>query len=363
MGNLEWLRKKLKLEALIAVAGLALIVACTAGSGTGGTSNERLVELQSGLATGHAAEWYTQRLGELGYEVASLRYDASQRLEYRVEKGGDEFLVRVAFDPELETGSGIEIERPGDRGAVAEAAAPEPDPEAAPSPAPEPTRETTREPAREQAREPAGETPREPEPETTPEPASRSEPERAPTASPPPAPEPRFVEVPGGTRVAVSLDDRLDSGDSRAGDRFTMTVTEAVRVAGIEAIPAGSLVHGVVAEAESARRPNKGGRLVLGAERIEARGESVPVEAVVTAEARELEGEGSIEEDLKEIAIGGGVGGLIGGLLGGGKGALAGVLIGAGGTFLATKGEQVELPPDTPLLVELRHDTRFPVPR
>lgn len=359
MGNLEWLRKKLKLEVLIAVAGLALVVACTAGSGTGGTSNERLVELQSGLATGHAAEWYTQRLGELGYEVATLRYDASQRLEYRVEKGGDEFLVRVTFDPELETGSGIEIERPGERGTVADAPGPHPgaapDPEAAPSPDPEPARETTREPAREPAREP--------EPQTTPEPAPGPEPERAPTASPTPAPEPRFVEVPAGTRVAVRLDDRLDSGESRAGDRFTMTATEAVRVAGVEAIPAGSLVHGVVAEAESARRPSTGGRLVLSAERIEARGESVPVEAVVTAETRELEGEGSIEEDLKEIAIGAGVGGVIGGLLGGGKGVLAGILIGAGGTFLATKGEQVELPPDTPLLVELRQDTRFPGPR
>ena len=50
------------------------------------------------------------------------------------------------------------------------------------------------------------------------------------------------------------------------------------------------------------------------------------------------------------------LGGLVGGLLGGKKGVLVGVLAGGGGTFVATKGEEIELPRDTPLDLELRRD-------
>ena len=82
----------------------------------------------------------------------------------------------------------------------------------------------------------------------------------------------------------------------------------------------------------------------------------MPIDGHVTAEGEEFEGEGSLEEDLKEVAIAAGIGALIGGLTKGKGGALAGVLIGGGGTFLATKGEQVELEEETPLLIQIRDD-------
>jgi hypothetical protein len=165
--------------------------------------------------------------------------------------------------------------------------------------------------------------------------------------------------LPAGTRVRTKLNDYLDSGESSAGDLFTMTVIENVYVGGDVAIRVGSQIRGYVASAESARRPNKGGRLILKADSMVIDGKRVLFEAIVTAET-EREGQSSIKEDWKEIAAGAGVGGLVGGLIGGGKGVLAGVLVGGGGTFLATKGEQIELPPDTELIVELREPVQVP---
>lgn len=156
------------------------------------------------------------------------------------------------------------------------------------------------------------------------------------------------LTVPAGTVVRVRLQDRLDSGETPQGHRFTMTVASPVSVDGEVAIPSGSEVVGSVTAVESAGRPNKGGRLEVTTEQIRVRGEDVPLDATIR-----FEGDDSIREDLKEIGIGGGVGAVVGGLLEGGKGAIIGGIAGAGGTFLATKGEQVELDPGTELVIEL----------
>jgi hypothetical protein len=165
--------------------------------------------------------------------------------------------------------------------------------------------------------------------------------------------------LPAGTRILTKLNDYLDSGENSAGDSFTMSVAEDVYIGGDVAIRVGSQIRGYVASVESARRPNKGGRLVLKADSLQYNGKRVEFEAIVTADT-EREGKSSIKEDWKEIAAGAGVGGLVGGLIGGGKGVFAGVLIGGGGTFMATKGEQIELPPDTELIVELREPVQVP---
>lgn len=168
------------------------------------------------------------------------------------------------------------------------------------------------------------------------------------------------VRVPAGTRIQVRLNDRLYSGDARAGDRFSMTVDQAVAVGNAVVIPAGAQVTGRVAEAESAERPQKGGRLVLEANGIRIQGHNEPLAGTVTAEGEQLEGEGSLREDLAKIGIGAGAGGVIGGIIGGRRGALIGVLVGGGGTFMGTKGEQVELPRETRLIVETTQDATLP---
>jgi hypothetical protein len=179
--------------------------------------------------------------------------------------------------------------------------------------------------------------------------------ERDPAAAPA---EPRtlLVSVPAGTRISTRLDRFLSSADAEVGDTFSMSIGDAVWVDGVEVLPAGTRVWGYLSEVERARRPNKGGRIVLQADTVQLNGEVLALDAVVTADEERLEGRDSVREDLKEVAIGAGLGGVVGGILGGKKGALIGILVGGGGTFAATKGEEVELPADTPLYVELRRN-------
>src|SRR5690606_35013231 len=166
--------------------------------------------------------------------------------------------------------------------------------------------------------------------------------------------------LPADTRIHVFLADTLSSRDSQQGQRVEMTVAETVAVDNRVAIPRGTRITGVVEEVESAQRPQKGGKLVLKPETLYLSGRSVPLVGNITAEGEELEGEGSLREDLKRIGIGAGIGAVVGGLIKGGKGALIGVLIGGGGTFLGTKGEQVELKPETRLIVELTESANIP---
>ncbi|HSR69566.1 MAG TPA: hypothetical protein VLU25_16650 [Acidobacteriota bacterium] len=171
------------------------------------------------------------------------------------------------------------------------------------------------------------------------------------------SPDQETVEVPANIRLSATLDQSLDSGTTQAGERFTMTVKEDVVVNEKVAIPAGAVVHGVVTEVESAGRPNKGGKLSLEPRELTVRGTRLPISGNIVS----FRGEGSIKEDLKEIGIGSGIGAAIGALIDGGKGALIGLAIGGGGTFLSTKGEQVELPAETPLVIELNEPADIPV--
>ncbi|MGH9338380.1 MAG: hypothetical protein ACRD1R_02015 [Acidobacteriota bacterium] len=162
------------------------------------------------------------------------------------------------------------------------------------------------------------------------------------------------VLVPVGTNIEVTLDQRLDSGDAEVGDTFTMTVSESIAVDGRMAIPEGAVISGTVTGVEEAERPRKGGRLILRPDSLRAHGQVIPLQAEITAEGDDLEGKGGVQGSLKEIAIGAGLGAVLGGIIKGGKGALVGLIIGGAGTFLATEGEDVELDPETPLVVQLK---------
>lgn len=169
------------------------------------------------------------------------------------------------------------------------------------------------------------------------------------------------VALPWDTVIRARLEDHLDSGESHVGQSFTMSVTEPVAQADRVVVPAGTVIRGEVASVQSAGRPQSGGRLVLRPVALVMGGEEIPIDATLTGVP--VQGRGSHEEDLKEIGIGAGVGAVIGGLLEGGKGAVGGAIAGAGGTFLATKGEQIELPPGTPVVIELDQEVRVPARR
>ena len=156
----------------------------------------------------------------------------------------------------------------------------------------------------------------------------------------------REVRLPEGTSIQVRLSHGLSSATARREDRVDATVAEPVRGNGVLAVPAGTLVRGVVRAAEPAERPSKGGRIeiefdsvYLDDTRVEIRGRVAQIQ--------------ESGERGKKAGIGAVVGGVLGGLLGGKGGAIAGILIGGGGAVVATKGDEVELPAGTVLTVRL----------
>ena len=157
------------------------------------------------------------------------------------------------------------------------------------------------------------------------------------------------VEVPVGTEIDVRLQNTLNSGTAQVEDRFEGTSLTDVSVDGRVAIPAGSIVRGVVTAVEPGTRTNRTSKLTVSFDQVTISGRSYPIRGTVT---QAIEGEG-IRGEAGRTAAGAGVGAIIGGILGGFKGALAGILIGGGGTIAATEGKEVELPQGSVLRVRM----------
>jgi hypothetical protein len=177
---------------------------------------------------------------------------------------------------------------------------------------------------------------------TTTEPAATTSTARSTTST-------AALEIPVGTEVDVRLQNSLNSGTSQVEDRFEGTTNADLIVEGRVAIPAGSLVRGVVTAVEPGTRTNRTAKMTVSFDQVTVNGRSYPIRGTVT---EAIEGEG-IRGEAGRTAAGAGVGAIIGGILGGFKGALAGVLIGGGGTIAATEGKEVELPQGSILRVRL----------
>ena len=107
-------------------------------------------------------------------------------------------------------------------------------------------------------------------------------------------------------------------------------------------VPAGSLLRGVVSGVDRASRIDRRGSLTVTFDEMTMQGRTYDIRANVVEAL-----EGGIKGEVGKIGAGAGAGAIIGGILGGTKGALAGILIGAGGTVLATEGNDVDLPVGT----------------
>jgi hypothetical protein len=164
------------------------------------------------------------------------------------------------------------------------------------------------------------------------------------------APATAVIQVPVGTEVPVRLSARLNSGAVAVEDRFEAVTTEALSVDGRVAVPAGSIVRGIVSQVSPATRTNRTARMTLSFERLTLPGgESYEMRGTLV---EALQGRG-IKGELKRIATGGAIGAIIGGILGGAKGAAAGGAIGGGGTVAATEGQEIDLPQGTILRMRL----------
>ena len=117
------------------------------------------------------------------------------------------------------------------------------------------------------------------------------------------------VEVPSGTEIDVRLQNSLNSGTAQVEDRFEGTTLVDLNVNGRTAIPAGSIMRGVVTAVEPATRTNRTAKISVSFDQVTINGRLYPLRGTVT---EAIEGEG-IKGELGRTGAGAAVGGLIGG--------------------------------------------------
>jgi hypothetical protein len=154
------------------------------------------------------------------------------------------------------------------------------------------------------------------------------------------------VSIPDGIEIPIVLEEGLSSRTARPEDRVMASVAESVRVGGHVAIPAGTEVRGIVRSVEPARRPAHGGRLELAFDSLVVNGQPVDMRSSVIRISES-------KVDKSKAGLGALLGGLVGVVAGGKKGLLIGGAVGAAGAIVATKGDEVELPPGTEVVVRL----------
>ena len=160
-------------------------------------------------------------------------------------------------------------------------------------------------------------------------------------------------ELATGTAIVASLQNTVDTGKNKTGDKVTLRTTQEVRVNEMTVVPAGATINGEVTHIDPAGRVAGGAELTLRfTELVLPDGTSYPI----TAAPLRMQGKGDAKESAAEVGGGAVAGGILGGVLGGkksiGKGAAAGAVVGAG-VAVATKGDQIVLPAGKKITVTL----------
>lgn len=163
--------------------------------------------------------------------------------------------------------------------------------------------------------------------------------------------------LPQNQYIRLRMNQTLNSGTTRIGERFQSTVVTPVYASGVEVIPAGSIVEGRVTSVSPARTRGREGQIGVQFDTVVVPdGTRHQLDGVLTElqndNAGKVDSENEVSgksADKRNIAyIGGGTvgGAVIGGVVGGGKGAGIGAAIGAGAGVagvMLTKGNDVEL--------------------
>jgi hypothetical protein len=169
-----------------------------------------------------------------------------------------------------------------------------------------------------------------------------------------PAPEYREVTLPAGTILPVELTSAVASDTSRVEDAVRGTLRRAVTVGGIQALPAGTAVTGVVTAAERSARVKGRARVSFRFTAIDPPGDAQRMSMRTDTVSRMAEA--TKKQDAYKIGGGAAGGAIVGGILGGGDGAAKGAAIGGAagtGVVLATRGKEIRLGPGTPVSVRL----------
>ena len=169
-----------------------------------------------------------------------------------------------------------------------------------------------------------------------------------------PAPEYREVTLPAGTVLPVELSTAVASDTSHVEDAVRGTLRRAVTVGGVHALPAGTVVTGVVTAAERSARVKGRARVAFRFTAIDPPGDAQRMSMRTDTVSRLAEA--TKKQDALKIGGGAAGGALVGGILGGGDGAAKGAAIGGAagtGVVLSTRGKEIRLAPGTPVSVRL----------
>jgi hypothetical protein len=249
--------------------------------------------------------------------------------------------------------------------AAAAGAAPLPDAPPASAPAPKQTAASGPLPSVPMAEPPAPvPAPHEqaPAPAPAPPPAPAPAPVAAAPAPPPPPPQPVTVTIPAGERLAIRMVDAIDTKVNTAGQTFRASLDAPLTSDGKVIVPVGAPVTVLLANAQGAGRIKGQSSVELRLTSLRYRGQDVQV----NTSAYEEQGKSRGKQSAIRTGIGAAAGALIGGLAGGGKGAGIGAAIGGGGGAglqLATHGQQVKIPSETPLNFKLEAPLTLTVKR
>jgi len=172
------------------------------------------------------------------------------------------------------------------------------------------------------------------------------------SAAPAPAPEIVKVTVPSGTRMSIRLSDALSSETNKVGDTFRGTLDNAVSQEDKVVIPRGADVQGRIIEVKPSTHFTGNSQLTVELTSLDINGKSYDI----ATNQWDRKGTGRGKRTAATVGGGAALGAVIGAIAGGGKGAAIGAGAGAAagtGVQGVTKGQKVELPPETVLDFEL----------
>lgn len=170
---------------------------------------------------------------------------------------------------------------------------------------------------------------------------------------------PGGLQVQAGASLQVRLNRSLSTAQTRAGDRFTATLVEPVRVDGRTVFHKGAQVTGMIEESAPSGRFKGRAHLMLALESIHVDGSTLALATSVKTRS----GQRHRKRNALWIGGGSGTGALIGGLAGGPVGMLVGASSGAAAGLagaLVTGRKQVSLPAETLLTFRLRAPVNVP---
>lgn len=182
-----------------------------------------------------------------------------------------------------------------------------------------------------------------------------------------------------GTEIALRLRTSIDAKSNQKGDRIICTVEEPVVIDNVEVVPVGARVHGRIGDIQKAGRLGRSGQLVLSFESLEVPGSGqVPIAGSLVdlfdpedeedrkqTKSLDLGKEGEIKgggprrwKQGASIGVAAGAGAGLGGGIGAAAGAAAGVAV----ALIWFKGQEVNLPAGTGLVIRIDRGVALSVP-